>query len=105
VPAVSVDPAPDSAGLRGLHEMRRSKNALAIICLNQISSRNRCIRPQNKTRQNALNAYPSAPAQLEPAPAVQPKQWCAVAMALNVVASKDAMSQTVTGFDTGMSSI
>jgi hypothetical protein len=105
VPAVAVEPAPLSAGLRELHEIRRSKSAVAIICLNQISSVDRCICPENETRQNALKSYPSAPPQLEPAPAVQPKQWCPVAMGLNPAASNDSISQIVTGFETGMSSI
>lgn len=106
MPEVAVDPAPVSADFRELHEMRRSKSAVVMIWFNKISSMDKdAPGSQNETRQNALQTYPSAPPQLEPAPAVQPKQWCAVAMGLNAAASNDSISQTVAGCDIGMSSI
>lgn len=45
--------------------------------------------------EEGLGGHPSAPPQLEPAPAVQPKQWLPVATRQPVSASSEAMSQMV----------
>lgn len=43
----------------------------------------------------ARNAYAVAPCQLDPIPAVQPKQWLSVRMRTSLKSSRESMSKTV----------